>query len=439
MPKFFIATLGCKVNQAESEAIAQELMSADWTAAADGQKADVCIVNTCTVTGKASMQSRQAVRRAIRTHPGARILVTGCYAQTSPEDIQNIKGVHYIVGHAEKQTVGHLVRTLDGKIPAGAIRISGDLDPETPFESKNPPPPLADSRTRPFLKIQDGCNAFCTYCIVPYARGRSRSMPIENVLQCIQQIAAAGYHEVVLTGIHLGAYGHDLIPATHLGQLLERIQATGCIDRVRLSSIEPFELTQEIIDRIAGCEIFCRHFHIPLQSGDDAILKKMGRPYSRRGFESLVSRIHRAMPEAAIGVDTLIGFPGENKAAFANTYEMIAALPVSYLHVFPFSVRPGTAAEKFADKIDSAVIKKRCEQMRRLGNKKRADFYRQFIGQTRQILVESKRDAPTGMLKGISSNYLPVLADGGDKLKNMLVEVKIQKIEGNKLFGVLHS
>lgn len=435
IPKFFITTLGCKVNQAESEAIARELMGADWTAAAESEKADVCIVNTCTVTQKASMQSRQAVRRAIRSHPQAHILVTGCYAQVCPDDFRDIKGVHYIVGQAQKQAIGHMVRKIHDEPLPGAVPTGSGRDQKPGFEPKNPPPPLADSRTRPFLKIQDGCDAFCTYCIVPYARGRSRSMPLENVLQCIDQVATAGYHEVVLTGIHLGAYGRDLSPGCDLAQLLERIQAAGSIDRVRLSSIEPFELTPEIIDRVAGSEIFCRHFHIPLQSGDDEILKKMGRPYCARDFERLIHKIHGAMPDAAIGVDTLIGFPGESAAAFARTLELIAALPVSYLHVFPFSVRPGTAAAKFSGRIDAAVIKERCEQMRRLGNEKRARFYRQFIGRAQRVLVESRRDSVTGFLKGISSNYLPVLIDAGDELKDKLVEVIITKMEANKLFA----
>ncbi len=431
--------MGCKVNQAESEAIAQDLMSADWTAASDSEKADVCIVNTCTVTQKASMQSRQAVRRAIRNHPQARIVVTGCYAQTSPEDIRSIDGVHYIVGQGEKHDIGHIARASGEEPSDSAVCICGDISQQRPFESLSMPAVFTNSRTRPFLKIQDGCDAFCTYCIVPYARGRSRSMPLENILHRIEQLAGAGYHEVVLTGIHLGAYGHDLTPGTHLAQLLKRIQAAGPIDRVRLSSIEPFELTPDVIDRVAGSEMFCRHFHIPLQSGDDGILKKMGRPYSRRDFENLINNIHRRMPDAAIGVDTLIGFPGEGDAAFDHTYDLIAALPISYLHVFPFSVRPGTAAEKFANKIEPGVAKKRCERMRKLGNEKRIHFYRQFIGRTRKILVESRRDTASGLLKGTTSNYLPVLMDAGDELKNSIVDAKIEKLEGNKLFGVLHN
>ena len=435
MPKFSITTLGCKVNQAESEAIAQELMASNWSAAKNCHKAEVCIVNTCTVTQKASMQSRQAVRKAIRDNTNARIIVTGCYAQTAPQEISKIDGVDYVVGHDKKLSISRLIRIDGDENSKNEVPSSGNIPQERQFQIM----PVATSapRTRPFLKIQDGCDSFCTYCIVPYARGRSRSMPLVNVLQSIQQLAQAGYHEVVLTGIHLGAYGHDLSPATRLSELMERIEEMKPLDRVRISSIEPFELSGKIIQRVAKSDIFCRHFHIPLQSGDDGILKKMGRPYAPQTFYELINNIHRQMPDAAIGVDTLIGFPGESEAAFNNTYALIAGLPVSYLHVFPFSARPGTVADKLPDKLNPAVIKDRCERMRKLGNQLRKKFYGKFIGQNLPILIETKRERSTGLLKGISSNYLPVLVDAGDGLYNTIVEVKIEKLEGNKLYGKL--
>ena len=209
------------------------------------------------------------------------------------------------------------------------------------------------------------------------------------------------------------------------------------INRARVSSIEPFELTEEIIQRVAASDIFCRHFHIPLQSGDNGILKKMGRPYSRQDFIGLINSIHQAMPDAAIGVDTLIGFPGESEAAFEKTCELIADLPVGYLHVFPFSSRPGTAADKFPDKLDPSVIKARCERIRQLGHRKRLEFYGRFTGRSLPVLIETKRDGSTGLLKGISSNYLPILIEGDDGLMNSIVDVKFETIERGKLYGVL--
>jgi threonylcarbamoyladenosine tRNA methylthiotransferase MtaB len=435
MSKFNITTLGCKVNQAESEAIAQDLLSSKWLTAHDLEEADICIVNTCAVTHKAAMQSRQAVRRAIRANPDAQIVVTGCYAQTAPQEIKSIGGVNYLVGHGEKHAIGRMIRTVGDRAPGHVISICGDIRKKRPFASM----PMADTalRTRPFLKIQDGCDAFCTYCIVPHARGRSRSMPLEDVLDNIGKLAKAGYREVVLTGIHLGAYGHDLSPVTNLSTVMERIQELRPIDRVRLSSIEPFEFTGKILEQALKSDIFCRHFHIPLQSGDAGILKNMGRPYSPQLFGDLINKIHRFMPGAAIGVDALIGFPGESDSAFENTYSLIKKLPISYLHVFPFSARPGTKAADLPDKVDVSIIKKRCERMRILGNDKRKEFFRGFIGQVLPILVETNREASTNLLKGISSNYVPVLIDAGDNLKNRIVDVKIEKHIGHHMFGTL--
>jgi threonylcarbamoyladenosine tRNA methylthiotransferase MtaB len=433
MPKFSITTLGCKVNQAESEAIAQDLLSSDWSTAADCDKAEVCIINTCTVTQKASMQSRQAIRKAIRSNPKARVIVTGCYAQTAPQEINRIDGVDHVIGHDKKLSISRMtlsksIETIDDRIPSFSdTRNSGRF--------QMMPTAISASRTRPFLKIQDGCNAFCTYCIVPYARGRSRSMPLENVLQSIQQLAEADFHEVVLTGIHLGAYGRDLTPAGNLAALLRHIRTLESVDRVRLSSIEPLELSPEIIQLVAESDMFCRHFHIPLQSGDDRILKKMGRPYSRQVFHDLIDRIQKVMPDAAIGADTLIGFPGENDKAFENTYNLIKELPVNYLHVFPFSVRPGTRAADFTGKVPPEIIKDRCERMRKMGLAKRKNFYRKFVGKTMPLLIETKRDNATGFLKGISSNYLPVLIEGKDEFKNKIIEVQIEKMERGSLFG----
>jgi threonylcarbamoyladenosine tRNA methylthiotransferase MtaB len=437
MPKFSITTLGCKVNQAESEAIAQELLDTEWSASNDCDNADVCVVNTCTVTQKASMQSRQAIRKAIRTNPNARIIVTGCYAQTAPQEIKKIDGIDCVVGHDKKQTISRMIRTNGNETSGNLVSSFHDSRKNRQFQLG--PAATSTTRTRPFLKIQDGCDAFCTYCIVPYARGHSRSMPLDTVLQSIEQLTRAGFHEVVLTGIHLGAYGHDLVPATNLAELMTHIEDRKSISRVRISSIEPFEFTDEVIQRVAESDIFCKHFHIPLQSGDAGILKKMGRPYSPQDFSGLISSIHSRIPDAAIGVDALIGFPGEREEAFDNTYRLIANLPVSYLHVFPFSSRPGTAADKFANKLKPQVIKNRCRRIRALGHQKRLKFYSSFLGKSLPVLIEAKRDSSTRSLKGISSNYLPVLVDGDDDLQNKIVEVKIKKLEGDTLFGVLRE
>ncbi len=435
MIKFTITTLGCKVNQYESDAISQRLKELGCVPAGAEDPADLCIINTCSVTGKAAMQSRQAVRQFIRANPRAQIVVTGCYAQTESDELKKIDGVHCIIGHGDKHHIPDIV--LSGKNAGiSPALIRRNIMSERRF--KHIPVTVTGNRTRPFLKIQDGCNAFCTYCIVPYARGKSRSMPIENVLKHIRCLKKAGFHEVVLTGVHLGAYGIDLSPRTRLTDLLIRIRDLNAMDRVRLSSIEPLELTQEIIDLVAASEIFCDHFHIPLQSGDDLVLQKMHRNYSRSFFEDLIYKIKERIPGAALGVDILIGFPGETENAFENTYSLIERLPVTYLHVFPFSSRPGTSADKFPQKVPAKTIKARCEKMRRLGDNKKNVFYKNFKGKTTRVLIEGKRDNATGLLKGITSNYIPVNAAGEDHLFNALVQVTIEKItEDNTVFGVV--
>jgi len=434
LKNYSITTLGCKVNHCESESIIQLLKESEWTSVPLGEDAKFCIINTCAVTQKAAMQSRQAVRHAIRSNPRARIIVTGCYAQTEPNDIKKIKGVHYIIGHAGKHKIPEIISTEE-KDFVFPVTIYNDINNEKTFKQM---PVALGERTRPFLKIQDGCNAFCTYCIVPYARGCSRSMPLENILNNIIRIKKSGYREVVLSGIHLGRYGLDLSPQINLAKLIKCIHESRAIDRVRLSSIEPLELTENIIKTVAESDIFCRHFHIPLQSGDNLILKKMRRPYTRSMFRNLLYRIHKLIPDAAIGVDTIIGFPGETEEAFENTYNLIEELPATYLHVFPFSSRKGTPASSLPDKVPSKIIKERCKIMHDLGNTKKKKFYKKNIGKKVEVLIEAKRDKTTGFLKGLASNYLPIFSSGNDDLKNKIVSVKIEKInKDNSLFGTI--
>jgi threonylcarbamoyladenosine tRNA methylthiotransferase MtaB len=435
MPKYKITTLGCKVNQSESDAIAKELESSGWLPAGEKEASEVFIINTCTVTQKASMQSRQAVRQAIRAHPNSRIVVTGCYAQTEPEILREIKGVHYIIGNADKHRICEVIAADQGKANDQTVSICNDI--RQAHSLKPVFTGVTGSRTRPFLKIQDGCNAFCTYCIVPYARGPSRSLPVENILEAIIALADAGYREAVLSGVHLGHYGRDLNPETSLGELLKRIEQSSSSVRVRLSSIEPLELTDDLIARIADSSRFCDHFHIPLQSGDDLILQKMGRPYRAVDFRNLVTNIHRRIPDAAIGVDALIGFPAETDQAFTHTYELIRDLPITYLHVFPFSARPKTPAARYPDRVAPDMIKKRCAQLRELGKTKRLNFYKQFIGKRLVVLVESARHTSSGLLKGLSSNYIPVLIDADDDHKNQLRSVRVDKLVGHALMGTV--
>jgi threonylcarbamoyladenosine tRNA methylthiotransferase MtaB len=435
MPKFMITTLGCKVNQAESEAIVRQLMGPEWQPVLLSEDADVCVINTCTVTQKAAMQSRQAVRRAIHANPQACVVVTGCCAATDAQALAKIQGLDYIVEPSGKERLPEILRNCGARKCARPAVFS--MPPHGSPLAADGSSPVAGNRTRPFLKIQDGCDAFCTYCIVPYARGRSRSVAFQAVLDRIALLSDQGYHETVLTGIHLGHYGIDLDPPSSLLDLLQAIESHESPIRVRLSSIEPLELVDGIIELAARSERFCRHFHIPLQSGDAGILKKMGRPYSPGLFAGLVEKIHRLLPDAAIGADVLVGFPGETDTAFENTYRLIERLPVSYLHVFPFSARPGTAAYHLPEKVPSNRIKEQCRRLRQLGSQKRLAFHRSFIGKSVEVLVEARRDLKTDLLKGISSNYLPVLFEGGDKLMNQEAELRIYEVVSDRLRGVL--
>lgn len=426
MKRYTIKTLGCKVNQCESVALAHLLEQAGATRQADGKSAEVVIINTCAVTGKAAMQSRQAIRQAIRNHPGARIVVTGCYAQTAPQEIQVIQGVDLIVGHTDKLRIAEFIHPtpLSRQV---VTRVNDNIFQCRDFA--NLPWAAPEDRTRAFLKIQDGCNAMCTYCIVPYARGRSRSMPPRDVSGHLQTLGRQGFREVVLTGIHLGAYGKELNPPSSLGELLTRISQCPPVDRVRLSSIEPTEVDAALLRLMASPEGFiCRHLHIPLQSGDTSILKRMGRPYTREDFSEVVSSIRRHLPDAAIGADVLVGFPGEDEAAFERTYSLIQALPLTYLHVFPFSPRKGTPAATYNDQVPQSLVKARCNKLRELGRAKKQAFLNTLIGRTVQVLIQSGPDPQSGHPSGLSHNYVTVDLPEAQLEVNTLIKAKITAI-----------
>lgn len=306
---------------------------------------------------------------------------------------------------------------------------------DTPFEVLSAE--MFSGRTRGFLKIQDGCDSFCSYCIVPFARGLLRSLPPQTAISMLRSFADKGYKEVVLTGIHLGKYGTDLQSGTNLHELLKLIKEEGLPLRIRLSSLEPKEIESDLIDMVASEPWLCRHFHIPLQSGDDLILKRMNRKYTSREFAALIDRIKERVPLAAIGVDVMAGFPGEDDRAFKNTFDLLTDLPVSYLHVFPFSPRKGTTASTLSGRVNEKEIKRRADSLRGVGAEKRQAFYTSCLGKEFQVLAEGRKTRERGITRGFSDNYLPVSFPSTQMRRNEFVNVVIKKVEKNEVMGAV--
>jgi threonylcarbamoyladenosine tRNA methylthiotransferase MtaB len=359
------------------------------------------------------------------------VAAIGCYAQVFPGELTRIQGIGLIADNRAKGKLpGLLINAAESNKKAV---ILNDFEPETDFDflriNRFP------GRTRANLKIQDGCQSFCTYCIVPFARGPYRSLPPAKVLSMVETLAGAGYREIVLTGIHLGKYGSDLGGGTGLNTLLQSLGKEGFPVRIRLSSLHPDEIDKELIDMAASEPWLCRHFHISLQSGDDGILQKMNRHYKKREFAGLIEKIHERVPLAAMGVDIISGFPGEDRTAHENTCSLIKDLPVSYLHVFPFSARPGTKAAGYPGQTDPGEIKRRAKELRILGQIKRDAFYRGCLNRDFSVLVEARPSEEKGILKGMSDNYLPVVFPWDKDVAGKLVYVRTERVEKDKVTG----
>ncbi|MBW2520672.1 MAG: tRNA (N(6)-L-threonylcarbamoyladenosine(37)-C(2))-methylthiotransferase MtaB [Deltaproteobacteria bacterium] len=430
MPTVAFVTLGCKTNQFESVAMQEQLKAAGYETVHFEEGADLVIVNTCTVTAATDSQSRNLIRRARRLNNRCRVIVTGCYAQVNPDALAQIPGVSVVIGNDEKHNLANLLATT------GSIEKVVVADVRRQKKICLPPLTSFSGRSRAFVQIQNGCDSFCSYCIIPYARGASRSVSLSEVTHQVQALVDAGYPEIVLTGIHIGCYGIDLEPKTNLAHLLHQtlVVTDGC--RLRLGSIEPNEISDELIDLIANTKDICPHWHIPLQSGDSNVLKRMGRSYDDQFFYDLIAKIVDRMPTAGIGLDVIAGFPGETDAEFSKTMELIHALPISYLHVFPFSRRPGTPAAKMSGQVPKTLIKARAEALRNLGAEKRSLFAQKFIGRQLQVVVESGRSL--GLLKGIAGNYLDIYFPGTEELSGLTAIVKVVAMENGKLIGTLN-
>jgi threonylcarbamoyladenosine tRNA methylthiotransferase MtaB len=417
-------TLGCKINQFETDVMRQALTSRGNTVVPFEEEADVYVINTCTVTAKSDYECRRVVRSALRRGNGAKVVVTGCYAETRPEEIKKIAGVNLVVGNQDKAVISDHIMSMVSADDVGSISA-----PKGPMMALR-------SRTRGFLKIQDGCDNRCSYCIVPSARGHSRSAAPYDVLHEFERLVSTGCPEVVLTGVHIGTYGTDLGHGINLTELLKTLIRSRGRTRLRLSSIEPNEITPEIISYLGHG--LCRHLHIPLQSGDDAILASMKRSYSARRYQELLEDIAKRAPGIALGADIIVGYPGEGEKEFQNTMWLVELSPLTHLHVFSYSPRPGTPAAEMKDQVPEVIKKERNISLRTLGMIKNKMFRNMHLGSELKVVVEDKVDPESGLLSGLTDNYIRVNIYGAKKGDiGGQINIRLKEVKEQKCFGIL--
>ncbi|HTO93569.1 MAG TPA: tRNA (N(6)-L-threonylcarbamoyladenosine(37)-C(2))-methylthiotransferase MtaB [Bacteroidota bacterium] len=448
MPTIALTTLGCKLNFAETSSLGKQFFDRGFRPVEFGAPADLTLINTCSVTAHADRECRQLIRRSLRASPGSVVVVTGCYAQLRPEEVASIEGVDFVVGTREKQAIASLLTggesacAADGPRAAAArsgaglpakqalprvlVGAIGDVAEFAPAWTTE-----AGGRTRAFLKVQDGCDYACTFCTIPMARGASRSQPIPETVRQAEALVAEGYREIVLTGVNVGDYGKatgdGLLP------LLRALAAVRGVERLRISSIEPNLLTDEIIRFIAAEPVMCRHVHVPLQSGANDVLRLMRRRYTAERYAERVRTVIGQIPDCGIGADVIVGFPGETDAHFRETCAFIADLPVSYLHVFSYSERPGTPAASSGAQVSPHVRAERSAILRGIGLRKKTEFHRRMIGKTVPVLLEADEDA--GCRCGFTGNYVRVAVGAADAPENAIVDVAIAGTDGERCTG----
>jgi threonylcarbamoyladenosine tRNA methylthiotransferase MtaB len=425
---FAIVTIGCKLNQFDSEELREALLRRGWRHRRPEEGARFFVINSCTVTGRSDARCRNAVRRTRRLAPDAVIAVTGCYAETQPAALEAMREVDIVVGNGMKRSLPTIMEavaagsdTREAAAAAASLPGSGALPIERFFD-----------HSRAFVKVQDGCDARCSYCIVPRARGPGRSVPVSAVLRQIEILAGNGYREIVLTGIHIGRYGADLDPRETLASLVGAILERTAMPRIRLGSIEPTEVSPALLSLLGSSDRIAPHLHVPLQSGDDAILAAMGRPYRAADFRERIEAVARARSDAAIGTDLIVGFPGESEAHFSNTLSLVRDLPVDYFHVFTFSPRPLTPAASMPGGVSPDDRKSRSERLIELGEAKWRAFLRSQVGTVQTALVEGRARPGSRALTG---TYCEVYIDGGSVEPGALVPVRIERLSRGRLHG----
>lgn len=427
-------TLGCKVNFYDTEAIWQLFKNEGYEQVDFENTADVYVINTCTVTNTGDKKSRQMIRRAIRRNPEAIVAVTGCYAQTSPAEIMAIPGVDMVIGTQDREKIIPLVKQFESdRQPINAVR---NIMKTRTFEELDVPD-FAD-RTRAFLKIQEGCNNFCTFCIIPWSRGLMRSREPLSVIAQAEQLVAAGYQEIVLTGIHTGGYGED-IEDYSLAKLLKDLDKVEGLKRIRISSIEASQITDEVIEVLKSSDKMCRHLHIPLQAGDDQVLARMRRKYTTAEFARKIERLHEIMPDVAITTDVIVGFPGETEEMFRDGYKFMEQMKFSEMHVFPYSKRTGTPAARMEDQVDEEIKNVRVHELIDLSEKMQLAYAQKFIGQVLEVIPErTYKGAPdSGLYSGYSDNYVQLVFEGSEEMIGQVCRVKVTEAGVNESKGQL--
>jgi len=439
-----VQNFGCRATQADGAAIEQQLAAKGLGLATCSAHADLVVLNTCTVTASADQDARAAIRRVRRENPQAKILVTGCYAQRAPQEVAGLEGVTWVVGNSHKHQVAEIATSTglqnfvsleNVALSAPAFTVIGDIFGHTELVAA---PVFASddisARTRPNLKVQDGCNNRCSFCIIPSVRGQSRSMRLERVIEEANALVATGYREIVLSGINLGRWGRDFARQQRFEDLLGALLEHTGIEKIRISSVEPMDWSDELIRLVAGSARIARHAHVPLQSGSDFILRRMHRKYRPWHYAEKIRRIHEAMPDAAIGADVMSGFPGETDELFAESYSFIEHLPFTYLHVFTYSSRPGTPSAAMAGQVPVVVARERTRLLRELAARKNREFRRRFLGRTLEVITLQSGSGP--WTEALSDNYLKVRLCGTHPA-NLWMKVEVSEVEPEELVAEL--
>lgn len=430
-----LITMGCKVNQYDTQSMRETLLRNGYAIVDETQPADLYLINTCTVTNTADQKARQAVRRAIRQNPNADVLVTGCYAESDRKAIEEIPGVTFVFGNREKVDFQSYLDKLHADTPLQIQPVQHDAIREHARFSSGVS--NAGKRTRALIKVQDGCSAFCTYCIIPYVRGRMTSRPLTDIVDEARRIADSGIKEIVITGVHLGAYGQDTGRDKDIADILERIHGVEGIERIRFSSIEPMYFPDILSERMSALPKCMPHFHIPIQSGSDNVLRRMRRRYTTAQFAHLVENLrHRFTDDVGITTDIMVGFPGETDIDFKDSLQFVEKIGFSQLHVFRYSPRKGTPAATYPDQVSPHVSAERSSAMIELGNQLNKSFRKRMLGKQKNVLVEESREGPKNLLAGFTDNYLRVLVDVPETAINQILRVKLTTLESEFVHGV---